>query len=386
MSDLLAKKRKIPMDDLVLSFDRITLDKEESVGGKMANLGELRNRLGLTVPEGFVITAYAYKAFIEYHQLQGEISKQLDQLDINNLEDLIIVSRDIQRLILGKSIPPFLTEILVKSYQELAEKAGEEVKVAVRSSALGEDSRLSFAGQYGTILNVSRENIGEKYKEIVASKFTPRAIFYFIGKGFREEDIAMGTGCMMMVQAKAGGVIYTVDPGDPQRPEAVIHAHWGLGKTVVDGTVTPDIFWVSKEDPFRVVESSIARKEKMVITNPEGGIEWAEVPQDLREGPCLSENILGQLGRVAGAIQDHFGHPQAVEWALDKKDRIFLLQTRPLKVFTRKGIPPPLDIPELSQFPVLLETGVMGAQGVGSGPVFLANQERDLVNFPPVAF
>lgn len=382
LSDLLAKKRKIPRDDLVLPFDRLTLDKEESVGGKMANLGELRNRLGLTVPDGFAITAYAYKEFIDHHHLQEEISRHLTQLDINNLEDLIVVSRNIQRLILEKPIPPFLREILVKSYQELAEKAGREVRVALRSSALGEDSRLSFAGQYGTILNVSGENIGEKYKEIVASKFTPRAIFYFIGKGFREEDIAMGTGCMMMVQAKAGGVIYTVDPGNPQRPEAVIHAHWGLGKTVVDGTVTPDIFWVSKEGPFRVVESSIARKEKMVITNPEGGIEWAEVPQDLQEKPCLSEKLIGQLGQVAGAIEDHFGHPQDIEWALDEKDRITFLQTRPLKIFTRKKIPSPLEIPELSQFPILLETGVTGAQGVGSGPVFLANQERDLVNFP----
>lgn len=382
LSDLLAKKRKIPKDDLVLPFDRLTLDKEESVGGKMANLGELRNRLGLAVPDGFAITAYAYKEFIDYHHLQEEISKHLTQLDINNLEDLIVVSRNIQRLILEKPIPPFLTEILVKSYRELAEKAGREVRVAVRSSALGEDSRLSFAGQYGTILNVSGENIGEKYKEIVASKFTPRAIFYFIGKGFREEDIAMGTGCMTMVQAKAGGVIYTVDPGNPQRPEAVIHAHWGLGKTVVDGTVTPDIFWVSKEGPFRVVESSIARKEKMVITNPEGGIEWAEVPQDLQEKPCLSEKLIGELGRVAGAIEDHFGHPQDIEWALDEKDRITFLQTRPLKIFTRKKIPSPLEIPDLAQFPVLLETGVTGAQGVGSGPVFLANQERDLVHFP----
>ncbi|MBI5605327.1 MAG: phosphoenolpyruvate synthase [Deltaproteobacteria bacterium] len=382
LSDLLAKKRKIPVDDLVLSFDRIALDKEESVGGKMANLGELRNRLGLPVPEGFAITAYTYKAFIDYHHLQEEISSRLNQLDINNLEDLIVVSRDIQQLILEKPLPPFLTEILVKSYQELTEKAGREVRVAVRSSALGEDSRLSFAGQYGTILNVSGENIGEKYKEIVASKFTPRAIFYFIGKGFREEDIAMGMGCMMMVPAKAGGVIYTVDPGNPQRPEAVIHAHWGLGKTVVDGTVTPDIFWVSKEDPFRVVESSMARKEKMVIATPEGGIGWAEVPQDLQEGPCLSEKLIGQLGRAAGAIEDHFGHPQDIEWALDEEDRIYFLQTRPLKVFSQKKIPSPQEIPELSQFPVLLETGVMGAQGVGSGPVFLANQERDLVNFP----
>ncbi|MBI4766243.1 MAG: hypothetical protein HY787_16860 [Deltaproteobacteria bacterium] len=167
--DLLAKKRKIPVDDLVLPFDRIHFDKEESVGGKMANLGELRNRLGLAVPEGFAITAYAYKEFIEYHHLQEEISRRLNELDINNLEDLILVSRGIQQLILQKPIPPFLEETLTKSCRALAEKTGPEIRVAVRSSALGEDSRLSFAGQYGTILNVSLKDIGEKYREILAS-------------------------------------------------------------------------------------------------------------------------------------------------------------------------------------------------------------------------
>ncbi len=382
ITDLLAKRRKIPLDDLVLSFDRITLDKEESVGGKMANLGELRNRLGLAVPEGFAITAYAYKEFITYHHLQEEISLHLAQLDINNLEDLIVVSRDIQRLILEKPIPPFLAEVLAKSYQALADKTGNDVKVSVRSSALGEDSRLSFAGQYGTVLNVSQETIGEKYREIVASKFTPRAIFYFIGKGFREEDIAMGIGCMTMVPAKTGGVLYTVDPSNPQQTEAIIHAHWGLGKTVVDGTVTPDIFWVSKKKPFPIHGSTIAHKETMLICNPEGGIHWVEVPSDRRDAPCLSEKIIRQLAEIAGVVEEHFSHPQDIEWALDDKDQITLLQTRPLKVFSQKKIPTPLEIPELAQFPVLLETGVMGAQGVGFGPVFFAKQEKDLIDFP----
>ena len=120
--DLLAQKRKIPVDDLVLPFDRIHLDKEESVGGKMANLGELRNHLGLAVPEGFAITAYAYKAFIDYHHLQEEISGRLNELDINNLEDLIVVSRDIQQLILQKPIPPFLEEILTKKLSGFGRK------------------------------------------------------------------------------------------------------------------------------------------------------------------------------------------------------------------------------------------------------------------------
>ncbi len=124
----------------------------------------------------------------------------------------------------------------------------------MRSSALGEDSKISFAGQYGTVLNVPSDQVGRRYREIVASKFTPRAIFYFLGKGFREEDLAMGTGCIAMVQARAAGVLYTVDPMNPEREELVIHGHWGLGQAVVDGSVTPDVFLVSKKEPFQVKE------------------------------------------------------------------------------------------------------------------------------------
>jgi pyruvate, water dikinase len=383
LTDLLAKKRKIPVDALVLPLDHLTAEKEESVGGKMANLGELRNRLKLTVPEGFAVTAHAYKEFINYHHLQDEIAKRLIQLDINNLEDLFDISRDIQKLILEKPLPPFLEEVLEQHLKEMTAKGGKELKISVRSSALGEDSRFSFAGQYGTFLNVAPEDLGKTYKEILASKFTPRAIFYFIGKGFREEDIAMGIGCLTMVQAKAGGVMYTVDPSNPLGMDAIIHAHWGLGKTVVDGTVTADIFEVSKEDPFPIQKSTLANKEKMITGDSGGGLKWVEIPPDLRTKPCLSEKTIKRLARMAKVIETHFGHPQDIEWAVDGDDEIILLQTRPLKVFFRKGPSlTPEEVPDTSQFPVLLETGVTGAQGVGFGPVFLARQEQDLIDFP----
>jgi pyruvate, water dikinase len=151
---------------------------------------------------------------------------------------------------------------------------------------------------------------------------------------------------------------------------------------VVDGTVSPDVFTVSKENPFKLQKSFLAHKEKMLIADPEGGIEWVEIPQARRDEPCLSDEIISRLGRIAGVIEDHFGHPQDIEWALDEEDQIVFLQTRPLKIFARKGVPSASEQPELSQFPVLLENGVMGAQGVGFGPVFIVSQERDLIEFP----
>ncbi len=243
------------------------------MGGKAANLGELYSRLHLPVPEGFAVTARGYQEFIEANRLQEEISRRLAALDLNKLEDLVLVSREIQALILAKDLPASLAEAIAMGYEALRGKLGGSPLVSVRSSALGEDSKISFAGQYSTALNVSGERIGETYKAIIASKFTPRALFYFIGKGFREEEIAMGVVCLAMVRAKAGGVLYTVDPLAPHQNELIIHAHWGLGKSVVDGTVTPDVFIVTKEEKPQVKGRQIAHKETLLTLNPSGGVE-----------------------------------------------------------------------------------------------------------------
>jgi pyruvate,water dikinase len=383
LSDLLAQRRAIPADPFVLPLKDISLEKEGSVGGKMANLGEIANRLNLPVPPGFAITAQAYKTFILHNQLQEAISGRLDRLDINQLGDLVIVSREIQQLVLEKEVPSQLLEAFKKGYEECIREPGREVPVAVRSSALGEDSRLSFAGQYSTALNVSPDQIALKYKEIIASKFTPRAIFYFLGKGFREEDIAMGVGCLAMIRARVGGVLYTVDPLQPHKKEAVIHAAWGLGKAVVDGSVTPDVYLISKEGDFALRESRIAYKEKMFVMEDQDAIREVPVAPEKREIACLSEAVLRDLVRIALAIENHYHHPQDVEWALDEQNRLFILQSRPLKVFDRRyaqdRVEEAVD-PDLH--PVLLNTGVMGAPGAGAGPVFLIRQEEDLIDFP----
>lgn len=382
VQELLAKKRKIPPDPPVLPLKDISLEKEESVGGKAANLGELYSRLHLPVPEGFAVTARGYQEFIETNRLQEEISRRLAALDLNKLEDLVLVSREIQSLILAKELPASLAEALDRSYQELTRKLAAAVPVSVRSSALGEDSKISFAGQYSTALNVSGELIGETYKAIIASKFTPRALFYFIGKGFREEEIAMGVVCLAMVRARAGGVLYTVDPLAPHHNELIIHAHWGLGKSVVDGTVTPDVFVVSKESPPRVKERQIAHKETMLTANPLGGVESAPVNPEARDLPSLSEENIALLTTLAQIVEKHYQRPQDLEWAVDEQGLIYLLQTRPLKVFAPKICPDGDGTTCPVPNPILLDTGLQGAHGVGSGPVFRVDRDEDLPHFP----
>ena len=383
LQEFLSRRKKIPPDSPVLPLAEITREKEDSVGGKMANLGELRNRVKVAVPEGFAITAQAYKDFIDAHRLQETISQRLARLDIDNLEDLILVSREIQQMILEKELPPALTEAIDREIQSLVARQGPDMALAVRSSALGEDSKISFAGQYGTVLNVPPDQVGRRYREIMASKFTPRAIFYFLGKGFREEDLAMGTGCIAMICARAAGVVYTVDPLNPDRNELVIHAHWGLGQAVVDGTVTPDVFLVSKKEPFQVKEAAVAHKERLLACTRQGDLAEVSVPWEDQDSPSLSESLILELAGTAKRIEEHYKQPQDIEWAVDGQGKLFILQTRPLKVFEAK----PAREKEREKIdpvrhPILLDTGVLGAPGVGSGPVYVVHRDEDLAGFP----
>lgn len=383
LQEFLSRRKKIPADAPVLPLAEITREKEDSVGGKMANLGELHNRVHVPVPEGFAITAQAYKDFIDAHALQEAISRRLARLDIDNLEDLVVVSREIREMIQEKELPPALREAIDREIRSLVARHGPELSLAVRSSALGEDSKISFAGQYGTVLNVPPDQVERRYREIVASKFTPRAIFYFLGKGFREEDLAMGTGCLVMVHARVAGVLYTVDPLNPDRDELIIHAHWGLGQAVVDGTVTPDVFRISKKDPFPVREAVITRKEKLLSCSDRGDLESVCVPPGDQERPCLAEIEIQELARTALRIEEHYKQPQDIEWAVDGQGKLFILQTRPLKVFEAKA-DRGADREKIDpvQHPILLDTGVLGAPGVGTGPVYLVNRDEDLAGFP----
>ena len=383
LQEFLSRRKKIPPDSPVLPLAEITREQEDSVGGKMANLGELRNRVRVTVPDGFAITAYAYKDFIDAHRLQEAISRRLGRLDIDNLEDLIVVSREIQQMVLEKELPPALTEAIDREIQSLVARQGPDISLAVRSSALGEDSKISFAGQYGTVLNVPPDQVGRRYREILASKFTPRAIFYFLGKGFREEDLAMGTGCITMVCARAAGVLYTVDPLDPAGNELVIHAHWGLGQAVVEGTVTPDVFRVSKKEPFQIMGAAIAHKEKLLACTPRGELEEVSVPLEEQDSPSLSEALIRELAETAKRIEEHYKQPQDIEWAVDAQGKLYILQTRPLKVFETKPVrEKEREKIDPVRHPILLDTGALGAPGVGTGPVYVVQRDEDLVGFP----
>ena len=179
----------------------------------------MRNSLNMPVPDGFAISTYAYRVFIEKQVLGKEVRKRLASLNIHDSHALSRISREIQEAILTAPIPEELEEAIFRAYSRLAAAEGDDILVSVRSSAVGEDTDTSFAGQYATALNVLPDRLLATYAEVLASKFTPEAIFYWKDKGFDEEDIPMAVACQKMICARASGVIYSQDPKSckPQR-------------------------------------------------------------------------------------------------------------------------------------------------------------------------
>ena len=372
-------RREIPLSPLTLPFANIRQEMKEKVGGKNANLGEMRNRLNLPVPEGFAITAYAYKIFVEEKVMDSETKKELASLNINDPNALSAFSRKIQESILSTELPQVLEGAILNSYDRLTAPLGKEVPVSVRSSAVREDSDISFAGQYATVLNVRRENILSTYKEVLASKFSPQAIFYWKEKGFSEEDIPMAVGCQLMIPAKISGVMYSQDPNNLDRHAVIISAIWGLGELSVDSQGSPNVFVLSRKTG-QILETRIPRQEEMLACREGGGIVGTPVPKDYRERPCLDVETLQKLFQYALKLEEHYHNPQDIEWVIDPEGNIYILQTRLLKISSTPEENRILDVRFARD--VLIDWGVIAAPGAGAGPVYLPTEDGDLDQFP----
>ena len=322
----------------VVWFEELRKEDVSLVGGKAANLGELTSRTDVPVPPGFAITAEAYKYFINYNKLGEKIEDLLKDLDVDDTEKLNNVSSEIRALIESGEFPPDLRDEIIRNYRILGEKVGmENPYVAVRSSATAEDlPGASFAGQQDTFLDVrGEENLLTAVKRAFSSLFTPRAIFYREEKGFEHLKVYLSCVVQKMVNAKAAGVMFTIDPVTGNPDVVVIEGAWGLGEFVVQGTVTPDRFVVRKSD-LSVVEKQVGRKEKKLVRGDGGPVE-VEVEPELIEKPCLSDEQIRTLADYAIRIEKHYGTPQDIEWALDADtDELYILQARPETVWSVK--------------------------------------------------
>lgn len=314
--------------NFVRGFERCGLELIVEVGGKNASLGELA-KAGFNIPPGFVITSKAYRRFLQEFDLEGELKQLL------SLKSPRSIASEAKRLISFHPLPYEIQREIDEACESLTRYLGdEEPAFAVRSSAASEDSlSASFAGQFDTFLGLkSRESILEAIKGCWASLFNERAITY---RNSRDtaffEDSPMSVGVQRMVDARSAGVIFTLDPVTGNRANIVINANWGLGESVVKGSANVDSFVINKVT-LEVVKKDISVKESQHAFK-EGGVEESEVPSDLKHIPCLNDEEAKELARQAKLIERHFGRPQDIEFAIDRKldfpKNIFITQSRP---------------------------------------------------------
>jgi pyruvate, water dikinase len=382
------RRQENPLSELILPYSQINREMVDWVGGKSANLGEVLTRVKLPIPDGFAITTHASDLFLKENDLIDEINKLKMEIDPNQPETINLVSEEVQRLIIAASVPEELKKAIHSAYDQMFSRIKEHAtgdfspQVSLRSSAVGEDSELSFAGQYLSVLNVPRDKLAQTYKYILASLYTPRAISYRLSKGIRDEDAAMSVACLQMVDSVASGVAYSRHPFNFLDDNIIINAVWGLGPYAVDGVITPDTYRVKKDDELVLLETTIPIKPVQLISNPDGGLLEIPVPPEDRERPCLSEEQIKVLADYSRRLEEHYGHPQDTEWALDKQGQIIILQTRPLHLKNTTDECQIIRIPVLSSYPLLLECGAVASPGVGFGPAFHVKSDDDLANFP----
>lgn len=373
--------REGPMAMHLKAVNRNTVDQ---VGSKMANLGEIGNQIHIKVPNGFVITAPAYRRFMQYNDLQSEIDRRIQSANVERLDELYGLSAAIQQLIIGATLPEVLKEAILLHYHRLEQETGKGTTLAMRSSALGEDIfGASFAGQYRSELNVSGENISQAYKEIVASKYSPQAMTYRLNRGIRDEDVAMCVGCLRMVDAVSGGVVYSRNPLNASDDAVIIYSVWGLPKPVVDGSTPVDLFVVSRGDPLALRRKDIPRKNQKFVCYPDEGVCRMDLSGEKSEQPSLSDEKAKEIARIAIQLEKYYRHPQDIEWGIEPDGTVVVFQCRPLKQAAMERIQQAsATTSEENSDSIFFEAGVTASSGVAAGPVYVVRKDMDTLQFP----
>ncbi|WP_456456774.1 phosphoenolpyruvate synthase [Thermovibrio sp.] len=345
------------MEKLVLWLEEVGIKDVPLVGGKNASLGEMKKHLepkGVKIPDGFVITANAYRYFIQFNNLEEKIREILKGLNTNDIEDLHTRGEKIRELIKSGKFPQELKELIKKYYKELSLKfKTENVDVAVRSSATAEDlPNASFAGQQETYLNVRGiENLLNAVKRCFASLFTDRAISYRENFGFDHFKVALAVGVQKMVRSDlaSSGVGFSIDTESGFKDVVLITGSYGLGEMVVKGAVTPDEWLVFKptlkEGYKAIIEKKLGEKNyKMIYGDSEKEpVKVVPVPIADREKFCLSDEEVLKLAKWICTIEEYYSEkngrwtPMDVEWAKDgEQNQLYIVQARPETVHSRK--------------------------------------------------
>jgi pyruvate,water dikinase len=364
----------------VMWLEELRREDVALVGGKNSSLGEMISNTKVPVPPGFALTSDAYRYFLKQNNLDEFIKKTLHGVDIRNIRNLKRVGERIRTAIVKAKMPADLESEILNYYRKLSVKVGvSEPFVAVRSSATAEDlPDASFAGQQETYLNIRKEELLHAVKKCIASLFTDRAISYRHDKGFDHLSVALSVGVQLMVESKASGVMFTLDPDTGFRNVVVINSSYGLGEYVVQGVVTPDEFVVFKPT-VAIIEKRLGSKECMLVKHFGKNVS-KRVMSFLRSMYSLDDREIRKLAGYAIAIEKHYGKPMDIEWAKDKDGTLYIVQARPETVHSQKKANV-IERYVLKSNGPLIMTGVSIGQKIGVGNANVIKNVRNIKRF-----
>ncbi|MFA4941852.1 MAG: phosphoenolpyruvate synthase [Patescibacteria group bacterium] len=373
-------------------FNQLGIKDVPQVGGKNASLGEMYRKLsskGVSVPNGFATTAYAYRYFFEDTGLKKEIKEILKGLDTHNVGDLTKRGAAIRKLIISKPFPEDFIKAITEAYKKLSAEYGEKnLHVAVRSSATAEDlPDASFAGQQETFLNVSGEKeIQIAVKKCIASLFTGRAISYRVDKGFDHFKIALSVGVQKMIRADlaSSGVIFTIDTESGFANAVLISSIYGLGENIVQGNVNPDEFYVFKPTGA-IISRSIGKKMiKMIYNNdPKNPVKNVRLTPEEQTSQSITDEQVKKLAQWAMIIEKHYGRAMDIEWALDgQSNKLYIIQARPETVQSMRNYNI-LEEYKLEKRGKVIVAGQSVGNKIGAGTANRIMNITDIDNFKP---
>ena len=385
------------MADYVIPFENLRNTDVGSVGGKNASLGEMISQLTqkeIRVPTGFATTAFAFQEFLKHDDLGNQITKELDGLDINDVQKLAASGKKIRNWIMETPFPEKLDSSIEEEYSNLTQRSSKGMTFAVRSSATAEDlPDASFAGQQESFLNIQGiENIKKAIKEVFASLYNDRAISYRVHKGFIHADVSISAGVQQMVRSDIGcaGVMFSIDTESGFNDVVFITSSYGLGETVVQGAVNPDEFYVHKpllknNFPAIVKKTIGSKKIKMIFSDlNEAGKSTKTLDVDVKDADqfSLSNDEVLELAKYAITIEEHYGCPMDIEWGKNGIDnKLYILQARPETVKSqKKNVTETFKLNETSK---AIVAGRAVTQKIGVGPVRVVTDPNEMHTVQP---
>ncbi len=368
------------MEKIVYWFNELDKGSLSIAGGKGANLGEM-TQAGFPVPPGFVVSAQSYHSFMQGSRLEALVKVKTDGLNPEDNKKLQQAGEDIRQAIMAQNVPQDIRAEIVRAYNKMCgvnyiPSGNDEVLVAVRSSATAEDlPDASFAGQQETYLNIQGgDAVVQAVKRCWASLFGARAIYYRQNQGIDHVTVGIAVVIQRMVQSEKSGVMFTVDPMTNDRNKVVIEAGFGLGEAIVSGSISPDHYAVDKHSN-KIIEKTV-RKQTMMVVRLGKETKEEDVPEEMQETQKLTEEEITTIASLGRKIENHYGRPQDIEWAIEGKDA-FIVQSRPVTTYNEDAKEEVAGEVDASNAKVLLK-GLGAAPGIASGPVKILKSSKEL--------